>query len=381
MDIWSFAALRPCDEYVEKFVCPPYDVLSQAQVEELTHDHSLLQITRPDGSLKYRDLEGRALHQKGFEKLKELIQEGILILEKDPAIYLYEEEVGGHLQRGIVGIFQVEDYLNGKIARHELTLADKEMDRTLHFETVKAQTEPVFLFAKELNLRDLEGERLYELTTEDGVTHRLYRLTDEEIGEVKGRFNELQKIYIADGHHRTASAAKVARRFSSGIMAVVFDESELKLLPYHRKLSKVEKLEKLEVIEALQDSFKVVDEPWTGAMPNPGELYWVQEEFSLKLLWKGSDSEDPASNIDAARVQRTILEPIFGIENPREDDRLDFEGGDQPSLEGYDVLLVMPAVTTEEIINVADKNGIMPPKSTWFEPKLLSGLFLYPYQL
>ena len=178
MDIKTFKAVRPSEKHVEEFVCPPYDVLTKDQVAAMTHNRSLLQVTRPDGNEENARLNNLELHELGRRKLDEFIQEGILIQEEGPALYLYEEETGDHCQRGVVGIFDSQDYLHGKIARHELTLAEKEADRTLHFKTLKTQTEPVFLFARDLNLRDLKGEKLYELTREDGVTHRLYRLTE-----------------------------------------------------------------------------------------------------------------------------------------------------------------------------------------------------------
>lgn len=380
MDIQTFTALRPSKEFVKDFVCPPYDVLTEEDVKNLIHEHSLLEITRPDGKIENADLSGVELHKKGLEQLDKFVDQGILIQEAEPTLYLYEEETANHFQRGVVGIFAAEDYVGGAIARHELTLAEKEADRTLHFKTLKTQTEPVFLFARKLNLQDLKGELLYELTTSDGVTHRLFALDKGEVGQVKDRFDELEKIYIADGHHRTASAAAVAEEFNSGIMAVVFDEQMLKLLPYHRKLKNVKKLDKGELIDKLKENFYVVEEPWQGEIPNSGEFYWVQEEFTLKLKWNGEDEANPASKVDAHRIQRTILNPIFNIENPRQDARLDFEGGDTPTLGEAEILIVMPPATTDDIVAVADKHGIMPPKSTWFEPKLLSGLFLYSYK-
>ncbi len=380
MDIRTFMALRPSEEFVEDFVCPPYDVLTEEDVKNLIHEHSLLEVTRPDGNPKNAGLAGEELHKRGLKQLENFKNQGILIQESQPTLYLYEDETEDHLQRGVVGIFDAADYLNGSIARHELTLAEKEADRTLHFKTLKTQTEPVFLFARELELHNLKGKKLYELTTDDGVVHRLFALTPEAVAQVEKLFENLEKIYIADGHHRTASATTVAEEFDSGIMAVVFDERELKLLPYHRKLKDIEKISEEELIEILQENFEVFNEPWLGEMPEPGEFYWVQEEFNLRLRWNGEDGEDPASRVDAHRIQRTILNPIFQIENPREDVRLDFEGGDKPSLGEAEILIVMPPATTDDIVRVADENGIMPPKSTWFEPKLLSGLFLYPFE-
>lgn len=369
-----FRALLPRKEDLEHFVVPPYDVLTEQDVKEYQQKcpNSFLQVTR---------CEGGAEESKGH--LLSMVKEGQLHLEEEQDYYIYEEEWARGKQRGIVYIAEGKDYEQGKIKKHELTLPEKEKDRTEHFLTLQTQTEPVFFFTPQITIPSTWlGEALYEVKVEE-VIHRLWRVDRTVHGEVEQFFSQLEAVYIADGHHRSASAAQVAREMESGILAVLFPGKELVIEPYHRFICSLP-LPGDKIVAKLKKDFDVVERDYTGEVLCHGEYALLFREKSYRLKIKQGESQS-VERLDAEIVQNRILEPVFDIVNPREDNNLDFGGGEltqkkcRQLLEEYEAIILMPAATIEDIVAVADAGEIMPPKSTWFVPKLISGLFLYPY--
>lgn len=411
-----FPALRPTSALAERVACLPYDVMNHAEARAMAAGNpvSFLRICRSD-----IEWEGdEAIHeQQTYDKARENLlafeKEGILVRDASPQYYIYRQMMKGRVQTGIVACVSVDEYLNNEIKKHELTRKEKELDRICHFETTGAQTEPIFLAYKErpalthcMNEWIKFHEPTYEFDSQDGITHILWIVDNKEvIAFIRKQFESVENLYIADGHHRTASGAEtcLARRAANPyftgkeeynfLMAVLFSDEDLFIMDYNRVVANLNGMSATEFLEALQVSFDV--STWDKAEPfRPLEkhvfgLYLENRWYVLRAKVGSFPAEDPIASLDCSILQENVLAPLLGIADPRTDKRIDFVGGIRGLQElerrcdaaSGDMTLAFSLypVTMQDLFSVADAGKIMPPKSTWFEPKLRSGLFVHTF--
>ena len=406
--IRPFTALRPADGMAEKIAALPYDVYNRKEAKEAVKDapHSFLRIDRAETTLPDDvDTYDERVYKRAKELLTEQVEKGEYITEDKPCFYLYELVMNGRSQTGVVGCASIDDYCRNVIKKHENTRADKEEDRIRHVDTLSAQTGPIFLAYRDradlqaLIKKGKEEKPLYDFTAEDGITHRVYRIADEGMQEEIARiFKEMDSLYIADGHHRAASAVKVGLKRRAEhpdyigeeefnyFLSVVFPDSELMIMDYNRVVKDLNGLTPEAFLSAVEKCFTVEEkgaEPVKPAkkgevgmfLDGKGYLLTVKEEFR---------SDDPVKGLDVSLLQDYLLSPILGIGDPKTDKRIDFVGGIRGLKElkkrtesDCRVAFSMHPTSIGELFSVADAGLLMPPKSTWFEPKLRSGLFLH----
>ena len=415
--IRPFKALRPEKKYAAKVSCLPYDVVSEAGARKIAGENplSFMRVIRPEVNFPegYEFKEGE-VYEKAASILDDLISEGIFKEEKKPCYYIYRQLTMGRIQTGLVGCFAVDDYLNGNIKEHEATRLDKEEDRIRHIDACNANTGLVYLaYKKGRKLRSLlEKETsktpLYDLYTDDGVRHLVWKISDKaKVREFSKAACQTGKLYIADGHHRAASAAKVClkRRAEDPaytgdeefnyFMGVAFPKQELVIMPYDRVVKDLNGLSTQEFLLKISEKFSVseVSEEFTkseraaGAFKSArkGEIAMYLDKKWYRLNFKGEIAQtDPVKVLDVNILQENILGPVLGILDPRSDERIDFVGGSRaiPELErrcseDMKAAFALYPTSMDELMNVADSGLYMPPKSTWFEPKLQSGLFIH----
>lgn len=406
--IRPFAALRPPKAFVEQVSCLPYDVMNHREACEMAagNPSSFLHICRADIDTGEEAIHDAVTYEKSRENLEDFVRRGFLVRDSAPCYYIYRQIMWGRVQTGIVGCASVDEYLDNTILKHELTRKEKELDRINHFDACSAQTEPVFLaYRKHEGIAAAIREWIkfhkpeYDFTSDDGVTHLLWPVDDPAVIEtIRRGFEEVPKLYIADGHHRTASSAAVSakRRCEhpdySGqeefnyLMAVTFCDEDLFIMDYNRVVADLNGLTPDEFLSRVSEAFTV--EPAAAGAPHAPH---VKHEFGMYLggRWyvlrarEGSyDEKDPIESLDCAILQRNLLAPILGIDDPRTSPRIDFVGGIRGLGElearcGNGVAFALCPVTMDDLFRVADSGAIMPPKSTWFEPKLRSGLFVH----
>ncbi|MBE6409332.1 MAG: DUF1015 domain-containing protein [Akkermansia sp.] len=406
--IRPFAALRPPKQYAEQVSCLPYDVMNHAEACAMAAGNasSFLHICRADIDTSEAAIHDEITYQKSRENLENFIRKGFLVRENAPAYYIYRQMMWGRVQTGIVGCASVDEYLDGTIKKHELTRKEKELDRINHFDACSTQTEPVFLaYRKHEGIATAIREWIkfhkpeYDFTSDDGVTHLLWPVTDDEvIASIRKGFEEVPTLYIADGHHRTASSAAVSAKRRQQhpdytgeeeynyLMAVTFSDEDLFIMDYNRVVADLNGLTAEQFLQAIGEQFTV-----TPAKPGAPYAPKSKHEFGMYLnnTWyvitakEGSfDANHPIDSLDCAILQSNLLAPILGINDPRTDNRIDFVGGIRGLEElerrtGEGVAFALYPVTMADLFHVADSGEIMPPKSTWFEPKLRSGLFAH----
>lgn len=403
-EIRPFQALRPQAGFEKEIAALPYDVFSLKEAEEEVREHplSFLAIDRPETVTE----ENGDIYEKAGALLGERIEKGYFIREEAPAFYLYELTAEGRSQTGIGALTRVDDYLSGGICRHENTRADKEEDRIRHVRACKAQTGPIFLaYRAKKEIRELvaEGKEarppVYDFTASDGVRHRLWRVEDMELIEaIYDAFEGVEKFYIADGHHRCAAAVSCAlqRRkenpsFSGEepwnfILSVLFADDELKILDYNRVVKDLYGLSKKQFLHALGKCFEVEFTGEEAVAPKQKGVFgmYLPEGWYTLYIREEYKSSDPVKGLDVSLLQEHLLAPVLGIKEPRMDRRISFVGGirglkeleEAVTCEGGVAFSLCPT-SMEELLSVADAGLLMPPKSTWFEPKLRSGLLLY----
>lgn len=406
--IRPFAALRPPKEYVEQVSCLPYDVMNHQEACAMAagNPSSYLHICRADIDTSEEAIHDEITYQKSRENLEQFIRKGFLIREQAPAYYIYRQIMWGRVQTGIVGCASVDEYLNGTIKKHELTRKEKELDRINHFDTCSTQTEPVFLaYRKHDGIATVIREWIkfhkpeYDFTSEDGVTHLLWPVTDAEaIETIRKGFEEVPFLYIADGHHRTASSAAVSATRRSQhpdytgneeynyLMAVTFSDEDLFIMDYNRVVLDLNGLTPEEFFRAIEEKFHLSPaapgKPHTPARKHEFGMYLNGSWYILTAKEGTFNAAHPIDSLDCAILQSNLLAPVLGITDPRTDNRIDFVGGIRglDELErraGKGVAFSLYPVTMDDLFRVADSGEIMPPKSTWFEPKLRSGLFAH----
>lgn len=405
MDIKPFKALLPEKTLVEKIVCPPYDVVTRQQVKEIIakNPFSFLKITRADGELDEKISEySDEVYKKARENLISFIKNKILNFDTSPSFYLISQTYNGKTQNGIYCLLRCRDYENGVIKRHELTRKEKEEDRTRHIFVTKADTGPVFLFFKETKeykkiiLEIKKKEPLYSFKSEDEVKHNLWKISQfDEIILLQNYFKNIKNFYIADGHHRAASAVNVWKQMGkpsnspySYFMGVVFPSDELTIMPYNRVITDLGELSELDFIKKVKENFNL-KETIDPFMVKKGEIgmFFGGKKYILKLKNK-HQINNPLEQLDVSILHNYLLNPILGIKEPRTSDKIQFIGGKNATKIQTNIInerkaaiaFFLHPVKIEEIMEISDLNEVMPPKSTWFEPKIKDGLVTYIFE-
>lgn len=406
--IRPFSALRPKKEYASAVAALPYDVMNSEEAREKVKElpYSFIHVDKAEVDLPVgTDIYSDEVYAKAAENLKKLMSDGICVLDSKKNLYIYRQTMGDVVQTGVVGCASVDDYLNGVIKRHELTRADKEEDRIRHVDTCDANTGPIFLAYREKAEINAVLDKYtalapeYDFISDGGVRNEVWVVEDEaDIKTLVDGFAQIPSLYIADGHHRAASAVKVALKRRAAhpdytgdeefnyFLAVYFRANDLKILDYNRLIKDLNGLSPEELLAKLGESFTV--EAHDGAV-RPAKrhgfgMYLDGKWYSLTLKDGIADESDPVGSLDVSLLQKLVISRIFGIDDPRTDKRIDFVGGirglgelEKRCGEDMRVAFSMYPTSLDELMRIADASQIMPPKSTWFEPKLLSGLFIH----
>ena len=403
-----FQAIRPDRRYAKEIAALPYDVYNRDEARVVVKENplSFLAIDRAETAFpKETDIYGAWVYEKAGQLLQEWLEKGYFVQDSGKGFYLYELTWRGRVQNGIVGVSSVDDYLHQVILKHENTREEKEQDRIRHIEGCQAQTGPIFLAYKDQNTlseligRIKEREADFDFIGEDGVRHRVFSVFEENlINAIEEGFENVDKIYIADGHHRCASAVKVCLKRrgqekdydkNAGFnyfLSVLFPQSELEILDYNRVIRDLNGLTEEEFLEKLQNNFDITEQESAYSPLNKGEfgMYLKDKWYALKFKHMELVESHPVDKLDVSILQNYCFEPILGIDDPRTDLRIDFSGGIRGLGElerrvhtDCKVAFSMKATSMEELFQVARAGLLMPPKSTWFEPKLRSGLFIH----
>jgi uncharacterized protein (DUF1015 family) len=410
--IKPFKGLRPKEEFAEKVSSPPYDVLSSDEARELVKEnpYSFLHVVKPEVDLAPSiDLYDEQVYLKGKENLEKLRHEGYLQQDDQPCFYLYKLKMGDHVQTGLVAVASVEEYQCNKIKKHEHTRLDKEKDRAKHITILNAQAGPVFLTYRAnerinaLIEKAQSKQPVYDFTAEDGIQHTFFVIDDHQtIRAIQNGFAALDCLYVADGHHRSAAAARVrtARKETNKthtgkeeynfFLTVTFPHDQMYIMDYNRVVADLNKRTAQEFMEKLGEKFEVEETGKTGNPHKPEQ----QHHFGMYLdgTWyrliarSGTfDEDDPVRRLDVSILQENVLDPLLGISDPRKDKRISFVGGMRGLNElerlvdskNCRVAFSLFPTSIEELMEIADAGKVMPPKSTWFEPKLRSGLITH----
>ncbi len=399
-----FAALRPKAELAPRICELPYDVMSSAEARQIAAGNplSFLHVSKPEIDLPdSADPYAPEVYTKGKENFDRLLAQKALVQDAQPAFYLYRQIMGAHSQVGLVAVASCREYLDGFIKKHELTRPDKEDDRVRHIEALNAQTGPVFLvYPAQRALDEFVSRRTAEapavdFTAADGVRHTAWVVAGpKNIQFIQAQFARLPSLYIADGHHRCAAAARVfASRKGAGessfFLSVIFPHNQVQILPYNRVLKDFNGLSRDQLLARLDQVFS--REPETG--PNPGSplqkhelrLFIGGQWHRLRFRPQLTTSSDPFEQLDVTLLQKHVLGPIFGIEDPRTSHQINFVGGIRGPQEleklvnsgEYACAFSMFPTGIEDLMAIAERGGLMPPKSTWFEPKLRDAMFCH----
>lgn len=405
-----FKAYRPAPGKEAVIAALPYDVMNRREAKEMVRENpeSFLSIDRaetqfPDSVDTYAD----CVYEKAAELLREKMSNGTFLQDPAPCYYLYEQTLNGRVQTGIVACASIDDYLNGVILRHENTREEKELDRIRHVDTCGAQTGPIFLAYRSrpeieaLTDRIRKGTPVCDFISQGEVRNRVFVICEQEdIELIRQAFDQTGHLYIADGHHRCASAVKVGQKRRAEhpgytgeeefnyFLAVLFPEKDLMILDYNRVLRDLNGHTGEEILSAVRTAGFSVEETAQDGPAAPGKKgefgFYLQDKWYLLRADSRLYPGDPVGDLDVSVLQNTVLEPVFGIEDPRTDPRIDFVGGIRGLTElerrcHADAVcaFAMYPTSISELFAVADSGKLMPPKSTWFEPKLLSGLFIH----
>jgi len=401
--IKPFKALKPKKELAGQVASRPYDVLNsqEAKKEAAGNDYSFLRITKseidlPDGI----DTHSQQVYDKAKTNLELFIQNGTLFKEEKPCYYIYQLIMNGKSQTGLVCVSSIEDYFNDVIKKHELTRPEKEKDRIDHMRTIHAQTGNVFMAYRDvmeinalINGWKAKNAPEYDFTANDGIKHTVWVINrDDVINSITNLFaTKVPNTYIADGHHRAASAAKVSKQLPDSedakfFLTTIFPASQLAILDYNRVVKDLDDLTTEEFIGSLQDDFMLTysPEPVKPAVLHEFGMY-LEDEWYILTAREGTYRNDPIGVLDVTILQKNVLDKILDIDDPRTDTRVDFVGG----IRGLEELekrvnsgemaaaFSLYPVTIEQLFAIADSGKVMPPKSTWFEPKLRDGLLTH----
>lgn len=396
----KFKAIRPAAQLTQDVAALPYDVYNRMEAKEVVKKNplSFLQIDRgetllDDSVSTYDDL----VYDTASKKFQDMLAKGQFVKDAEESLYIYELERLGRIQRGIVGCVLAKEYEVGIIKKHENTRKVKENDRIRHIEAIGAHTGPIFLTYKtKENIQNIfkqalkNGEVIFEFTGDDGVRHKGYKLSSSDSDQLIEGIKELDALYIADGHHRAASASKVAQKLnyegeSAQFLAVMFPDEELHILDYNRVVKDLNGLNEDEFLLALTKSFDIELSHEQVVVQHKAEFGMYLKDRWYKLTFKGSLlGNSPVDALDVSILQDFLINPILGIQDLRTSKRIDFVGGirglgelEKRVKTDMSVAFSMYPTSIHELIHVSDDGLLMPPKSTWFEPKLRSGLFIH----
>lgn len=405
-----FKGIRPTKELAEKIAALPYDVMDSEEAREMVkgNEYSFLHVDRAEINLDESiDTYDKVVYETARKKLDEMIEKNWYIQDEEPKFYIYRQIMNGRGQTGLVACTSVDDYLNNIIKKHELTTLVKEEDRINHVDYCDANTGPIFLtYRADERISNIinkwtEKTPEYDFVAEDGVGHVVWVIDDKNtVQTLSELFKEVSYLYIADGHHRSASAVKVAemRRKENPnytgdeefnyFLSISYPDNELEVLDYNRTVKDLNGLTEEEFLTRVEESF-IIEESPNNERVKPSEkhtfgMYMDNKWYKLKARDGSFDENDSVSRLDVSILQNNLLGPILGIDNPRKSKRIAFIGGirglkelERRANKDMKVSFSMYATTTEDIMSIADDNKIMPPKSTWFEPKPRSGLFVH----
>lgn len=407
----AFKAVRPTSELSDKVAALPYDVMDSNEAREMVkgNPYSFLHVDKAEIDLDPTiDLYDKRVYEKASENLSSMIKEGTFIRDSKVCLYIYKQVMNGRAQIGLVGCTSIDDYMNNIIKKHEHTRADKEQDRINHVDYCDANTGPIFLtYRAKKEINDMvngwmSGHKpVYDFVSEDGIGHTVWVIDDESvIDKLEKEFEAIDYLYIADGHHRSASAVKVGLKRREQFpdykgneefnffLSVLFPDEQLYIMDYNRVVKDLNGNTSEEFISKVENKFDI--EAYNGEGPfKPSEkhtfgMYIDGKWYKLKAKPGTYNENDPVDRLDVSIMQNNLLNPILGIQDPRTDKRIDFVGGIRGLKElekrvdsGMKVAFSMFPTTIDDLMSIADAGRVMPPKSTWFEPKLRSGLFVH----
>ncbi|MDH5407645.1 MAG: DUF1015 family protein [Gammaproteobacteria bacterium] len=404
--IRPFAGLRPKPDHAAEVVAPPYDVLNTAEARVMAEGrpYSFLHISKPEIDLpEGTDPFSAEVYAKAKENLDAILAKQILFQDQQACYYLYRLIMGEHTQTGLVAVASVPDYDTNRIRKHEFTRPDKEDDRVRQVDALNAQTGPVFLtYRHDANVDQLveticQQTPEYDLTAEDGVQHTIWVVNDQaQIDELTERFDKMDCLYIADGHHRSAAASRVAamrkenNKQHSGdesynyFLTVIFPDNQMQILDYNRVIKDLNGLDRDAFLAAVAKQFQIQEESTAVKPAKSGEfgMYLPGQWYRLTINTDAIPVSDPVGRLDVSLLQNNMIEPVLNISDPRRDKRIDFVGGIRGLQElekrvdsgEMAVAFALHATGLDDLMAVADADEVMPPKSTWFEPKLADGL-------
>ncbi|MBL7737852.1 MAG: DUF1015 domain-containing protein [Chitinophagaceae bacterium] len=402
-NVRPFQALRPKKGTESKVASRPYDVLNSAEAKEEAKNNpqSFLHVTKseidlPDGT----DIHTATVYEKAKANLQQFIKDGVLFTEDQPCYYIYQLIMNGRSQTGLVCVSSIDDYFSDVIKKHEFTRPEKEQDRINHIRTTRAQTGNVFLAYRDVKeINDIinnwkkNNQPVYDFKADDGIQHTVWVINDDNtVNTITKTFAaKVPATYIADGHHRAASAAKVSQQLADSdaakyFLTTIFPDSELAILDYNRVVKDLNGLSKEDLISALQDDFTITQSP---EAVKPSQLHefgmYLDRQWYILNSREGTYTTDPIGVLDVTILSNNILDKLLDIKDQRTDKRIDFVGGIRGLGElekrvnsgEMKVAFSLYPVTIEQLFNIADSGNVMPPKSTWFEPKLRDGLLTH----
>lgn len=403
-----FICIRPAKEHAAEVAALPYDVYNRKEACAAVKGNPLSFLNIDQAETQFSDdvdTYADCVYEKARELLDSQIADGIYVTDAGDHYYLYELTMDGRSQTGIVACCSIDDYVNGVIKKHENTREEKELDRIRHVDTVNAQTGPIFLaYRQNIALKEIVAEEktkpaLYDFVSDDGIRHRVWRIDGaDRTDAIEAAFAAIPSTYIADGHHRAASAVKVGLKRRTKhpgytgeepfnyFLSVLFPDEELMILPYNRVVRDLNGMSTEQFFEKLKEKFELEEigkEPYAPVQKGTFGMYLDGTWYALKILPQYR-SADPVKGLDVSILQDHLLAPVLGIGDPKTDQRIDFIGGirglkelERRVGEDMEVAFSMYPTSIEELLSVADAGLLMPPKSTWFEPKLRSGLFIH----
>lgn len=411
MIVRPFKAVRPSKERAKDVAALPYDVMNSDEAREMVvgNPYSFLHVDKAEIDLdRSIDIYDDRVYQKAKENIDKFLKEGTFIRDEKNYYYVYRLIMGNIEQTGIVGAASVDDYINDTIKKHEFTREEKELDRIRHVDTCNANTGPIFLTYPKVETIDaivnevVKGEAEYDFTAEDGVQHTVWLIKDEDkIKTIEEEFKKVPALYIADGHHRAASAVKVGIKRREQLpsytgeeefnyfLSVIFPSDQLHIMDYNRIVKDLNGHSEEEFLKKIEDKFILTrlegEEPFKPAKKGEIGMYLGNKWYKLEAKDEIHHKEDVLKDLDISLLTDNVIAPILGIENQRTSDRIDFVGGIRGLKElerrckedGFKLAFSMFPTSIDDLMKIADSGRVMPPKSTWFEPKLRSGLFIH----
>ncbi|HWQ73312.1 MAG TPA: DUF1015 family protein [Desulfitobacteriaceae bacterium] len=406
-----FKAIRPAPEFADKVAALPYDVMNSAEARDLVkgNPYSFLHVDKAEIDLEPEiDIYSKCVYEQARDTLQRMLAEGTFIQDNNNSLYIYKEVMKGRAQIGLVGCTSIDDYLNDVIKKHEHTRADKELDRINHVDYCNANTGPIFLtYRAKREINEIINNWLqvhkpvYDFVSEDDVGHTVWIIDDlRTINNLVTAFAGIEYLYIADGHHRSASAVKVGLKRREQLpggngnedfnyfLSVLFPDEQLYIMDYNRVVKDLNGNSEAEFLNKVQEKFEIEEFQGEGQFKPRQKhtfgMYLKDKWYKLTAKDGTYNANDPVDRLDVSILQNNLLYPILGIEDPRTNKNIDFVGGirglqelERRVKEGMKVAFSLYPTTIDDLMAIADAGKVMPPKSTWFEPKLRSGLFIH----